>query len=237
MGYRYCSALIMIALFLPVTTAWAERDAQSQIRVWQDERVAPGAVTVSDVTTHWTVLNSVIIVGFVANSGPDPVTDIKITASLIGADGGDVAVVDADLRPRVLLPGTRAPWRAEVARAPFQVGARAWAEAVPLDPSDVARLAPPLYVEARAFTRERAAPYVSHLSGRIVNVGDQTVSRARVLVMLIGMDGRPVAAAEKELMVRELGPNQSGMFDLDFRLGMLPMVAWYEAAAEAVVTP
>jgi hypothetical protein len=55
--------------------------------------------------------------------------------------------------------------------------------------------------------------------------------------MLIGMDGRPVAVAEKELMVRELGPNQLGMFDLDFRLGTLPMVAWYEAAAEAVVTP
>jgi hypothetical protein len=189
------------------------------------------------VATAWTATHSVVIVGFVTNTGGDPITDIEVSAALIGRQGEDLARVRADMHPDLLLPGMRAPWRAEVANAPWQQGARARAYGRISDPETDGRRTVPLQIDAVTLDEDRTIPYASRLSGRVTNTGNRAIARARILAALIAIDGRPVAAGEDDLLIDELLPGQSAPFEVHFRLGRLPMIARYELTAEARPSP
>jgi hypothetical protein len=204
----------------------------------RQEGPAPSsAIVVTDVSPYWTPTGSVVVIGFVTNVSDEPLTEIQVAASLIDRNRNDVATTEADLVPWVLLPGARAPWRVEIPSAPWQQGARARAQAIPVDPDAAARRTPSLQVDAVSVQANVAAGYSSRLVGRVVNAGTGVVTNVRVIGTLIAVDGRPAAAGESRLVVDELQPGRSEPFEIEFRPGALPKIVGYVVFPEGTVGP
>jgi hypothetical protein len=208
----------------------------ADVTPFRQEPASGETIVVTDVAPHWTPFGSVVVVGFVTNLNAEPVTDVQVTASLIGREREDIATTRAELVPRILPPGGRAPWRVEIPRAPWQQGARASGTALPLDPETATTPAPALHVDD-ASVQENTAGYTSRFIGRMRNAGPDKVTNVRVLVALIAVDGRPAAVDEARPAVDELQPGQSVPFEVAFRLGTLPKIGAFAVYPEGTVRP
>lgn len=208
----------------------------AEVTPFLQEPAPAEAIVVTDVAPYWTPFGSVVVVGFVTNLNAEPVMDVQVTASLIGREKEEIAATRAELVPRILPPGARAPWRVEIPRAPWQQGARASGSALPLGPETAAVPAPSLHVDDAAV-QQNAAGYTSRFVGRVRNAGSDPASNVRILVALIAVDGRPVAVDEARPAIDELQPGQSVPFEVEFRLGTLPKIGAFAIYPEGTVRP
>jgi hypothetical protein len=177
------------------------------------------------------------IQGFVQNAGPAAAGSIDVLVSLIADGDSVVGTAHAHIQPRMLKPGARAPWLAQVQKPPPFVRVRVEVQARPLTDFLEAAVSQEFRAEdvvVRPPVSQAAGPTIA---GAIVNTGEKPAQDVRVTAAIYDDQGALFQVVSATLDTPELGPGQSAPFRLQPVGRGLTEIAHYELYVEGRPRP
>jgi hypothetical protein len=157
--------------------------------------------------------------------------------SLIADGDSIVGTAHAHIEPRMLKPGDRAPWLAQIQRPPAFVRVRVEAQARPLTD----------FLQATVSQAFRTADVVVHppasqasgptIGGTIINAGEQAAQDVRVTAAIFDDQGALFQVVSTSLDLPELAPGQGAPFQLQPVGRGLTEIVHYELYVEGRPRP
>lgn len=150
------------------------------------------------------------VMGLVRNDGPDPASGITVTVRFY--DDAETLVETAAVPPALahLSAGADAPFVLEIASEPGAIAR--YEVTLQGTPSEDEPSHALLAVEVASAGPTSSGLY--RVQGEVTNTGASGASDVRVLVGLLGTDGRLIALAERTLSPSDLAPGASAGFDV-----------------------
>jgi hypothetical protein len=173
-------------------------------------------VTVPEFDTYTNSIGGTVVVGMVKNEGRDPVANIDIAFSLLGADGATVGAGSAFVKPSILQPGDSRPWSGTVSGGSAFNEIKVQAQAGP-----VTTLAAAFATQAFALTGVTTSPpkpplNTPTISGQATNDGRQGASFVQIVAAIYAPDGKLFDVRYTSAKLQELSPGQSSRFEISF---------------------